>query len=111
VDRLSYVITPRFSPTSTPEQLEAMGALWAAHPDCLMQTHLSEQVDEIAWVKSLFPSARDYLDTYEAFGLLAPTGFTATRSIWSRASGSAGRGGRRAGALPDLEHLHRVRPV
>jgi guanine deaminase len=74
VDRLSYVITPRFSPTSTPEQLEAMGALWAAHPDCLMQTHLSEQVDEIAWVKSLFPSARDYLDTYEAFGLLGPNG-------------------------------------
>jgi guanine deaminase len=74
VDRLSYVITPRFSPTSSPEQLEAMGALWAAHPDCLMQTHLSEQVDEIAWVKSLFPSARDYLDTYESFGLLGPNG-------------------------------------
>jgi len=28
-DRLSYVITPRFSPTSTPEQLSALGALWA----------------------------------------------------------------------------------
>ena len=73
-DRLSYVVTPRFSPTSTPEQLEALGALWAAHPDCLMQTHLSEQTDEIAWVKSLYPSARDYLDTYEAFGLLGPGG-------------------------------------
>ncbi len=74
VDRLSYVITPRFSPTSTPEQLEAMGALWADHPDCLMQTHLSEQLDEIAWVKSLFPEARDYLDTYERFGLLGGNG-------------------------------------
>lgn len=72
--RLSYVITPRFSPTSTPEQLEAMGALWAANPDCLMQTHLSEQVDEIAWVKGLFPQARDYLDTYESFGLLGRGG-------------------------------------
>jgi guanine deaminase len=70
VDRLSYVITPRFAPTSTPEQLEALGALWAAHPDCLMQTHLSEQVDEVAWVRALFPEARDYLDTYEARGLL-----------------------------------------
>ena len=71
VDRLSYVITPRFSPTSTPEQLMALGALWREHPDCLMQTHLSEQTDEIDWVRGLFPQARDYLDTYEAQGLLA----------------------------------------
>ena len=73
-DRLSYILTPRFSPTSTPDQLEALGALWAEHPDCLMQTHLSEQTDEIAWVKSLYPTARDYLDTYEAHGLLGPNG-------------------------------------
>jgi guanine deaminase len=70
VDRLSYVITPRFSPTSTPEQLAALGALWREYPDCLMQTHLSEQPDEIAWVRNLFPQSRDYLDTYEAQGLL-----------------------------------------
>jgi guanine deaminase len=68
--RLSYVITPRFSPTSTPEQLAALGALWREYPDCLMQTHLSEQTDEIAWVRDLFPQSRDYLDTYEAQGLL-----------------------------------------
>lgn len=73
-DRLHYAITPRFSPTSTPEQLAAMGALWAEHPDCLMQTHLSEQTDEIAWVRSLYPEARDYLDTYEAHGLLGARG-------------------------------------
>lgn len=72
--RATYAITPRFSPTSTPEQLSALGALWAEHPDCLMQTHLSEQHDEIAWVKSLFPTARDYLDTYEAHGLLGARG-------------------------------------
>ncbi|ABD55641.1 guanine deaminase [Jannaschia sp. CCS1] len=74
VDRLGYVITPRFSPTSTPEQLSALGALWAEHPDCLMQTHLSEQLDEIAWVRDLYPNARDYLDTYEAHGLLGSRG-------------------------------------
>ncbi|MFW2588216.1 guanine deaminase [Sagittula sp. SSi028] len=72
--RASYVITPRFSPTSTPEQLIALGQLWAEHPDCLMQTHLSEQTDEIQWVQSLFPQARDYLDTYEAHGLLGQNG-------------------------------------
>lgn len=72
--RAHYAITPRFSPTSTPEQLEALGALWAEHPDCLMQTHLSEQLPEIEWVKSLFPQSRDYLDTYETFGLLGQRG-------------------------------------
>ena len=72
VGRATYAITPRFSPTSTEEQLEGLGALWAAHPDCLMQTHLSEQTDEIAWVRALYPWARDYLDTYERFGLLGP---------------------------------------
>lgn len=72
--RAQYAITPRFSPTSSPDQLEALGALWAEHPDCLMQTHLSEQVDEIAWVQDLFPNARDYLDTYEQFGLLGARG-------------------------------------
>lgn len=73
-DRLTYAITPRFAPTSTPEQLEALGALWATHPDCLMQTHLSEQLDEIDWVARLFPQAKDYLDTYEQFGLLGARG-------------------------------------
>lgn len=72
--RAHYAITPRFSPTSTPDQLSALGALWAEHPDCLMQTHLSEQLDEIDWVKDLFPEARDYLDTYEQHGLLGARG-------------------------------------
>jgi len=72
--RATYAITPRFSPTSTPDQLAALGALWSEYPDTLMQTHLSEQVDEIEWVKGLFPKARNYLDTYEAFGLLGARG-------------------------------------
>ena len=71
-DRLIYAITPRFSPTSTREQLTALGSLWAEHPDCPMQTHLSEQSEEIAWVHDLFPEARDYLDTYETAGLIGP---------------------------------------
>jgi guanine deaminase len=72
--RAVYAITPRFSPTSTPEQLHSLGALWAERPKCLMQTHLSEQTEEIAWVRSLFPNARDYLDTYAQHGLLGERG-------------------------------------
>ena len=72
--RARYAITPRFSPTSSEAQLRALGALWAERPDALMQTHISEQLDEIEWVKTLYPQARDYLDTYEAFGLLGQRG-------------------------------------
>ena len=31
-------------------------ALWAERPECLMQTHLSEQTDEIAWALSYSPT-------------------------------------------------------
>ena len=68
--RLGYAITPRFAPTSSPAQLEAAGALWREHPDCWVQSHVAENRREIAWVRELFPRARDYVDVYARFGLL-----------------------------------------
>ncbi len=67
--RLLYAITPRFGGTSSPGQLAAAGALWRAHPGCLMQTHLAETPQEVAWMKELFPDRRDYLDVYDHHGL------------------------------------------
>ena len=67
-----YAITPRFAPTSSSEQLEAAGALWKEFPDVAMQTHLSENKDEISWVADLFPGAPDYFGVYEKFGLTGP---------------------------------------
>jgi guanine deaminase len=67
--RALYAITPRFAVSSTPEQLELAGALWKEHPGVFMQTHISENTDEIAEVKQLFPERRDYLDVYDHFGL------------------------------------------
>jgi guanine deaminase len=67
--RLMYAITPRFAPTSTADQLEAAGALWKEHPECFMQTHLSENKGEIAWVKELFPDRAGYLDVYDHHSL------------------------------------------
>src|SRR5262249_30960805 len=64
-----YAITPRFAATSTPEQLELAGALWKEHPDVFVQTHISENKEEIAWVQRLFPERRDYLDVYDHYGL------------------------------------------
>ena len=68
--RASYAITPRFAITSTPEQMEMAGTLAAEHPDCYIQTHLSENHDEIAFTAELYPHARDYLDVYESYDLL-----------------------------------------
>jgi guanine deaminase len=70
--RNTYAITPRFAPTSTPEQLEALGALWQEHPTALMQTHLSENATEIKWVAELFDDLPDYFGVYDAFGLTGP---------------------------------------
>ncbi|MET0510023.1 MAG: guanine deaminase [Burkholderiaceae bacterium] len=69
-DRLSYAVTVRFAPTSTPEQLAMAGALCAAWPDIYMQTHVAENRDEVRWVRELFPEARSYLDVYARNGLL-----------------------------------------
>jgi len=70
--RLLYAITPRFAPTSTPEQLEATGALCREHPECYMQTHVSENKGEVAWVKELFPERKGYLDVYDHYSLCRP---------------------------------------
>ena len=67
-----YAVSPRFAPTSSPGQLEAAGAIWQEHPGTLMQTHLSENRREIAWVRELFPSEPDYFGVYEKFGLTGP---------------------------------------
>ncbi|MFM7024676.1 MAG: guanine deaminase [Limnohabitans sp.] len=70
VDRLGYAITPRFAPTSTPQQLHGAGELAAQFPDVWIQSHLAENVDEIRWVHELFPEASSYLDVYDRTGLL-----------------------------------------
>ena len=75
--RALYAITPRFAPTSTPEQLERAGQLKAEYPDVYVHTHLSENKDEIAWVKDLFPAQKGYLDVYHHYGL------TGQRSVFA----------------------------
>lgn len=70
--RLLYAITPRFAVTSSPAQLEAAGALKAAHPDCFVQSHVAENRREVEWIRELYPDRRDYLDVYDHFGLLGP---------------------------------------
>ena len=72
-----YAITPRFAPTSSPEQLARAGQLKAEYPDVYVHTHLSENHNEIAWVKQLFPEQNGYLDVYHHYGL------TGSRSVFA----------------------------
>ena len=67
-----YAISPRFAITSTPEQMEMARALVAEHPDCYVQTHLSENDAEIKFSMELYPDAADYTGIYEDFGILGP---------------------------------------
>ena len=69
-ERLGYAITPRFAPTSSPEQLAVCGRLAREHPDVWIQSHVAENPGEVAWVRELFPAARSYLDVYDRAGLL-----------------------------------------
>lgn len=68
--RQLYAVTPRFAPTSTEAQLAMAGRLLAEYDDVYLQTHLSENKQEIEWVKSLFPERSGYLDVYDHFNLL-----------------------------------------
>ncbi|GGK55215.1 guanine deaminase [Amphritea balenae] len=68
--RLHYAVTPRFAPTSTPEQLTAAGQLLQEYDGLYMHTHLSENKNEIEWVKELFPEQNGYLDVYDHHNLL-----------------------------------------
>lgn len=76
-NRLLYAITPRFAPTSTPEQLTLAGQLWKEHPDVYVHSHISENPKEIEWVKELFPKQKNYLNVYAHHNL------TGKRSLYA----------------------------
>ena len=49
--------------------LEVIRRLKEEYPDTWVHTHLCENKDEIAWVKSLYPDHDGYLDVYHQYGL------------------------------------------
>ncbi len=69
-DRVRPAITIRFAPTSTPDLLKATGELCQKYPTLLLQTHLSETIEEVKWVKELFPKYKSYTSVYEENGLI-----------------------------------------
>jgi guanine deaminase len=67
-NRLRFVVTPRFALSCSRSLLKDAGQL-AAEFDLPIQTHLSENHDEIAAVKAAFPEAENYLSVYHSHGL------------------------------------------
>ena len=80
--RLRYAVTPRFAPTSSPTQLNQAARLLNEYPSddqtkgVLLQTHLNENDEEIAWVNDLFPDSNSYFGVYEDHGI------TGNRSVF-----------------------------
>lgn len=63
--RQLYAITPRFAASSSPEQMDMAGRLWAEHPGTWLQSHVAENRAEVQWIRELYSDRRDYLDVYE----------------------------------------------
>ncbi len=63
---------PRFAATSSPEQMEMAGALWKESPGTFLQSHVSENEREVAWIRALYPERNGYLDVYDHYGQLGP---------------------------------------
>ncbi|MCX6124903.1 MAG: guanine deaminase [Proteobacteria bacterium] len=68
--RISIAVTPRFAPSCTDDLLRLNGDMAKTCPTALIQTHYAESKEELAWVRELFPKAKDYLNVYEAFSLV-----------------------------------------
>ena len=68
--RLRYAITPRFALSCSRELMLGLGELRERHPSCYVQTHISENIEEVAAVKEVWKSCKDYLAVYEDHGLI-----------------------------------------
>ena len=76
------IVTPRFIPSCTPELLEACGQM-VRHYHLPVQSHLSENLGEIALVRQLEPQSRHYADAYDRYGLLGQTPTVMAHCVWT----------------------------
>lgn len=62
------ILTPRFTPSCTDELMQELGAIQKQY-HLPVQSHLSENLSEMAWVKELCPNTAFYGEAYDQFGL------------------------------------------
>jgi guanine deaminase len=77
------IITPRFVPSCTPELLRACGEL-ARKYQLPVQSHLSENTSEIAWVQELEKESTSYGDAYNRYGLFGQTPTIMAHCVWTQ---------------------------
>ncbi len=76
------IITPRFVPSCTPELLKACGRLANTYR-LPVQSHLSENTSEIAWVAELEKESTSYGDAYNRYGLFGQTPTIMAHCVWT----------------------------
>mgnify|MGYP002664539848 CR=1 FL=1 len=62
------ILTPRFIPSCTDDLMFGLARLRVKY-DLPVQSHLSENYSEIAWIRELCPRSKNYGDAYEQFGM------------------------------------------
>ena len=70
-DHTFPIITPRFTPSCTRELMEGLAKLSKEY-QAPVQSHLSENLSEIEWVKELEPDTSCYADSYVKAGIMNP---------------------------------------
>ena len=76
------IITPRFIPSCNSELLKSLGDL-AIKYNVPTQSHLSENLGEIDWVKQLQPESEFYGDAYNRFNLFGQTKTLMVHCVYS----------------------------
>lgn len=76
-----YAITPRYAVGCSDAMLAVCARLKREHPDCWVNTHVSETPTEVQLARAAFPDGPDYTAAYEKHGLLGPK-FTAGHGVW-----------------------------
>ncbi|ADL50251.1 guanine deaminase [Clostridium cellulovorans] len=66
------IITPRFVPTCSDSLMKALGDI-AINNSIPVQSHLSENTDEIKWVGELHPDCESYGAVYDKYNLFGKT--------------------------------------
>lgn len=69
--RTRPIITPRFTPSVSDPLMADLAAI-REESDLPVQSHMSENLSEIDWVRELCPWSSCYADAYGHFGLLGP---------------------------------------
>lgn len=67
-EHVKPILTPRFIPSCTDELMKKLKTVQEQY-QLPVQSHLSENQGELAWVKELCPWAESYGDAYERFGM------------------------------------------